>query len=225
MRTQRCSLWYTHDVFICALRCVCGVRSLRLKYLEHICMYDSVLSWSARTVLAARWCVLISHTSTHVRMCGFTLILCVISLCLILMLRGGTAMMAYVCSASRKYVLFCFQLLRRCRTTPSLNMISYNIYKYMSRQWRGAWTLFCPQRAWWFMYFRGCAHACAACTCVEPCVKVVFHCVFTVVFTATRVDVCVVLLLSCFVALPPCPGCERRCCDERKLTKYVCNAI
>jgi len=30
------------------------------------------------------------------------------------------------------------------------------------------------------------------------------------------VDVCVVLLLGCFVALLPCPDCERRCCAEIK---------
>ncbi len=72
-------------------------------------------------------------------------------------------------------------------------MISCNNYEYMFRQWRGAWTLFGAQRAWWFMswfmYFRGCAHACAVCTCVNPHVKVVLHCVFTVVCAATHVHV------------------------------------
>ena len=113
LHTQRCSVWHTYDVFICALRCVCGAGSLPLKYLKHICMCDLTVSWSACAVLVARWCVLITRTSTLcAHMCGATLILCVNSLCLKLMLRGVTAMMAYMCSAPRKYVLVSAAVLR-----------------------------------------------------------------------------------------------------------------
>ncbi len=105
MRTPRCSWRHAYDVFICAPRCVCGARSLHLKYLKHIYNYDLTVSWSACAVLVARWCVLSSRTSALcAHMCRSTLILCVISLCLKLILRGVTAMMADMCSAPRKYV-------------------------------------------------------------------------------------------------------------------------
>ena len=62
-------------------------------------------------------------------MCGATLILCVICLCLKLMLHGVTAMMAYMCSVARKYALVSAS--RRCCVTPGFSMISCNNYEYM----------------------------------------------------------------------------------------------
>ena len=102
----QCSWWHTCDDFIFAPRCVCGARSLHLKYLKHICMYDLTVSWSACAELAARWCVLnLRKSALCAHMCGATLILCVINLYLKLMLHGLTAMMAYMCSVPRNYGL------------------------------------------------------------------------------------------------------------------------
>ena len=50
-------------------------------------------------------CLILRKSTLCMHTCGATLILCVISLCLKLMSRGVTAMMAYMCSVPRKYVL------------------------------------------------------------------------------------------------------------------------
>ena len=92
------------------------------------------------------------------------------------MLRGVTTMMAYICSVPREFDFV--SAARRCHATFGFSVISFNNNEY----------------SWRFMYFRGCAHVCDVCVCVEPCVKVVFHCVFTVVCAASHVHVSALLV-------------------------------